>query len=148
MQQRTLSSNTVQVWQQDFQDLLRNSHNYLLLTTNFLIKYSLCSLFFPELGASDRPCASTYCGSAPESEKESKALADFIRENLSTIKAYLTVHSYSQLLVFPYSYTYKLAKDYNELVSTSSLSFWCNEKNAFDIMKEHYVDLFNFRQLL
>uniref|UniRef100_A0A8V0Z1C4 Carboxypeptidase B n=1 Tax=Gallus gallus TaxID=9031 RepID=A0A8V0Z1C4_CHICK len=73
-----------------------------------------------ELGASDRPCASTYCGSAPESEKESKALADFIRENLSTIKAYLTVHSYSQLLVFPYSYTYKLAKDYNELNTVAS----------------------------
>uniref|UniRef100_A0A8C3M5M8 Peptidase M14 domain-containing protein n=1 Tax=Geospiza parvula TaxID=87175 RepID=A0A8C3M5M8_GEOPR len=58
------------------------------------------------LGASDYPCSSTYCGSAPESEKETKALADFIREHLSTIKAYLTIHSYSQLLLFPYSYTY------------------------------------------
>ncbi|XP_015727144.1 carboxypeptidase B isoform X2 [Coturnix japonica] len=68
-----------------------------------------------KLGASSRPCDSTYCGSAPESEKETKALADFIREHLSTIKAYLTIHSYSQLLLFPYSYTYAHPKDYSEL---------------------------------
>ncbi|NWH81604.1 CBPB1 Carboxypeptidase, partial [Piaya cayana] len=68
-------------------------------------------------GASKNPCADTYCGSAPESEKETKALADFIREHVSTIKAYLTIHSYSQLLLFPYSYTYKLSPDNEELVS-------------------------------
>ncbi|XP_054241975.1 carboxypeptidase B [Indicator indicator] len=67
------------------------------------------------IGASKNPCDATYCGSAPESEKETKALADFIREHLSTIKAYLTIHSYSQLLLFPYSYTYKLPSDYEEL---------------------------------
>ncbi|XP_074446870.1 carboxypeptidase B [Larus michahellis] len=69
------------------------------------------------LGASKSPCDSTYCGSAPESEKETKALADFIREHLSTIKAYLTIHSYSQLLLFPYSYAYKLPSNYEELKS-------------------------------
>ncbi|XP_062459372.1 carboxypeptidase B [Pezoporus occidentalis] len=69
------------------------------------------------LGASDNPCDSTYCGSAPESEKETKAVANFIREHLSTIKAYLTIHSYSQLLLFPYSYTYNLPSDYEELES-------------------------------
>ncbi|XP_006258108.1 carboxypeptidase B isoform X1 [Alligator mississippiensis] len=67
------------------------------------------------VGASKRPCDDTYCGSAPESEKETKALADFIRKHLSTIKAYLTIHSYSQMLLFPYSYTYDQAKNHNEL---------------------------------
>ncbi|NXP15637.1 CBPB1 Carboxypeptidase, partial [Thinocorus orbignyianus] len=67
------------------------------------------------LGASRSPCDATYCGSAPESEKETKALADFIREHLSTIKAYVTIHSYSQLLLFPYSYAYKLPSNYEEL---------------------------------
>ncbi|NWS68141.1 CBPB1 Carboxypeptidase, partial [Crotophaga sulcirostris] len=69
------------------------------------------------VGSSKNPCDSTYCGSAPESEKETKALADFIREHLSTIKAYLTIHSYSQLLLFPYSYTYDLPSNYKELNS-------------------------------
>ncbi|XP_075720104.1 carboxypeptidase B [Rhinoderma darwinii] len=66
-------------------------------------------------GASAKPCDETYCGTAPESEKETKALANFIRANLSSIKAYLTIHSYSQMLLFPYSYTYSLAKDHTEL---------------------------------
>ncbi|XP_060098303.1 carboxypeptidase B [Heteronotia binoei] len=68
-------------------------------------------------GASRRPCDDTYCGSAPESEKETKALVNFIRNNISTIKAYLTIHSYSQMLLYPYSYTYDLTKDNVELTT-------------------------------
>ncbi|KAJ6669404.1 hypothetical protein lerEdw1_008213 [Lerista edwardsae] len=71
------------------------------------------------IGASRRPCDETFCGTAPESEKETKALADFIRENLSTVKAYLTIHSYSQLLLYPYSYTYDVTKDNVELHAIS-----------------------------
>ncbi|XP_012638278.2 carboxypeptidase B [Microcebus murinus] len=68
-----------------------------------------------ETGASRSPCADTYCGSAAESEKETKALADFIRSHLSSIKAYLTIHSYSQMLLYPYSYDYKLPANNVEL---------------------------------
>ncbi|XP_030625017.1 carboxypeptidase B [Chanos chanos] len=71
------------------------------------------------LGASSNPCSDTYCGSSPESEVEVKAVADFIRKNKATIKAYLTIHSYSQLLLFPYSYTYNLCKDHSELLSVA-----------------------------
>lgn len=69
------------------------------------------------IGASTNPCSETYCGTAPESEIEAKNLADFIRKNKSIIKAYITIHSYSQMLLFPYSYTYELAADHDELVS-------------------------------
>ncbi|ELW64302.1 Carboxypeptidase B [Tupaia chinensis] len=68
-----------------------------------------------EIGASRSPCDETYCGSAAESEKETKALADFIRSNLSSIKAYLTIHSYSQMMLYPYSYDYKLPANNVEL---------------------------------
>ncbi|XP_039768324.1 carboxypeptidase B isoform X2 [Ornithorhynchus anatinus] len=67
------------------------------------------------MGASKYPCDDTYCGSHPESEKETKALADFVRSKLSSIKAYLTIHSYSQLLLFPYSYGYDIPEDFAEL---------------------------------
>ncbi|XP_071999192.1 carboxypeptidase B [Engystomops pustulosus] len=67
------------------------------------------------VGASNRACDDTYCGATPESERETKALADFIRANVGKIKAYLTVHSYSQMLLFPYSYSYSLARDHTEL---------------------------------
>lgn len=69
------------------------------------------------LGASSNPCSDTFCGYSPESEIEVKNVADFIRRNKSIMKAYITVHSYSQLLLFPYSYKYGLAADHSELVS-------------------------------
>nr|XP_004655956.2 carboxypeptidase B [Jaculus jaculus] len=68
-----------------------------------------------ETGASRSPCDDTYCGPAPESEKETRALAGFIRSHLSSIKAYLTIHSYSQMLLYPYSYAYKLPENNVEL---------------------------------
>ncbi|KAI1891416.1 hypothetical protein AGOR_G00143600 [Albula goreensis] len=70
-------------------------------------------------GASSNPCSDTYCGAKAESEVEVKAVADYIRKHLSTIKAYLTVHSYSQLLLFPYSYTYQLAAHHSELLQVA-----------------------------
>ncbi|KAF6716702.1 Carboxypeptidase B [Oryzias melastigma] len=71
------------------------------------------------VGASSNPCSDTFCGSTPESEIEVKNVANFIRKNQSSIKAYLTVHSYSQLLLFPYSYSYNLAADHSELMSVA-----------------------------
>uniref|UniRef100_A0A673V289 Carboxypeptidase B n=1 Tax=Suricata suricatta TaxID=37032 RepID=A0A673V289_SURSU len=68
-----------------------------------------------KVGASRKPCDDTYCGPAAESEKETKALANFIRSNLSSIKAYLTIHSYSQMMLYPYSYDYKLTENNAEL---------------------------------
>ncbi|XP_041923222.1 carboxypeptidase B-like isoform X1 [Alosa sapidissima] len=70
-------------------------------------------------GASSDPCSNTYCGTKPESEIESKNVANFIRSNKATIKAYLTIHSYTQLLLFPYSYTFDLAADHAELMSVA-----------------------------
>lgn len=79
----------------------------------------LIKSFFPPvsaLGTSTNPCSDIYCGKTPESEIEVRNVANFIRRNKATIKAYLTVHSYSQLLLFPYSYSYNLAADHSELV--------------------------------
>lgn len=72
------------------------------------------------LGASSNPCSDTYCGATPESEIEVKNVANFIRKNKASIKAYITVHSYSQLLLFPYSYQYGLAAHHSELVSCAN----------------------------
>lgn len=85
--------------------------------------------FSSEIGASKKPCDETYCGPAAESEKETKALADFIRKNLASIKAYLTIHSYSQMLLYPYSYDYKLTENNAELVSSR------DSRNSISLLK-------------
>ncbi|KAG8580869.1 hypothetical protein GDO81_007449 [Engystomops pustulosus] len=61
------------------------------------------------------PCSSSYAGSAPESEPETEAVSSYIRSNLSSLKAYISVHSFSQLLLFPYGYKEEEAPDHKEL---------------------------------
>ncbi|KAM5333191.1 mast cell carboxypeptidase A [Glossophaga mutica] len=67
------------------------------------------------------PCEDTYPGPAPESEKETRAVTDFIQSHLKSIKAYITIHSYSQMLLFPHGYTSKLPPKYEELTKVSKI---------------------------
>ncbi|XP_037382702.1 carboxypeptidase B2 [Talpa occidentalis] len=68
-----------------------------------------------EKGASSFPCSEVYCGLYPESEPEVKAVADFLRRNVNRVKAYISMHSYSQHILFPYSYSRVRSKDHEEL---------------------------------
>ncbi|XP_027563544.1 carboxypeptidase A2-like, partial [Neopelma chrysocephalum] len=65
-------------------------------------------------GASSSPCSDSYHGPSAESEVEVKSVADFIR-NHGNFKAFLTLHSYSQLLMYPYGYKCTRPDDYAEL---------------------------------
>ncbi|XP_057171902.1 mast cell carboxypeptidase A isoform X2 [Ursus arctos] len=67
------------------------------------------------------PCADIYRGPEPESEKETKAVTDFIRSHLKSIKAYITFHSYSQMLLFPYGYTSKLPPNHKDLAKVAKI---------------------------
>ncbi|KAB0372871.1 hypothetical protein FD755_015624 [Muntiacus reevesi] len=66
-------------------------------------------------GASSDSCSQVYCGTYPESEPEVKAVADFLRRNIKHVRAYISMHSYSQKIVFPYSYSRSRSKDHEEL---------------------------------
>ncbi|CAH2246914.1 carboxypeptidase B-like [Pelobates cultripes] len=72
-----------------------------------------------DIGSSDNPCSNMYCGPSPESEKETQNVANFIRGHLDSIKAYISIHSYSQLLLYPFAYTFDLAPNAKELDSIS-----------------------------
>lgn len=54
-----------------------------------------------EVGASKNPCAETYAGPKPFSEPEVLALSEFVK-TFDKLKLYISFHSYSQLLLFPY----------------------------------------------
>ncbi|XP_020039393.1 carboxypeptidase A2 isoform X3 [Castor canadensis] len=54
-------------------------------------------------GASSSPCSDSYHGSTANSEVEVKSIVDFVKSH-GQVKAFLTLHSYSQLLMFPYGY--------------------------------------------
>ncbi|XP_073508598.1 carboxypeptidase A1-like [Phyllobates terribilis] len=66
-------------------------------------------------GSSSNPCDETYHGAHPHSEPEVNSVVDFILAH-GNVKAMLTIHSYSQMLLFPYGYTTNLAPDHEELM--------------------------------
>ncbi|XP_042324841.1 carboxypeptidase A1-like [Sceloporus undulatus] len=65
-------------------------------------------------GSSSNPCAETYHGAFPHSESEVKSIVDFIL-NHGNVKSVLSIHSYSQMLMFPYGYKKEPAPDHDEL---------------------------------
>jgi len=73
-------------------------------------------VLFLEAGASNEPCNEIYCGPEAFSEVEVKGVADYL-SSLGNVKAFIDVHAYSQLWMFPYGYTKKKPKDYKTLVS-------------------------------
>uniref|UniRef100_A0A673T4Y0 Carboxypeptidase A1 n=1 Tax=Suricata suricatta TaxID=37032 RepID=A0A673T4Y0_SURSU len=65
-------------------------------------------------GASNNPCSDSYHGPRANSEVEVKSIVDFIKSH-GRIKAFITLHSYSQLLMFPYGYTCAKSDNFDEL---------------------------------
>uniref|UniRef100_A0A3Q4I3I4 Carboxypeptidase A6 n=1 Tax=Neolamprologus brichardi TaxID=32507 RepID=A0A3Q4I3I4_NEOBR len=64
-------------------------------------------------GASSHPCDDTYCGPFPESEPEVKAVAKFLRKHKKRVEAYISIHAYAQMLLYPYSYKYATIPNFN-----------------------------------
>ncbi|XP_007524266.1 carboxypeptidase A1 [Erinaceus europaeus] len=69
---------------------------------------------FGQPGASSNPCTETYHGKFANSESEVKSIVDFVTGH-GNIKAFISIHSYSQLLLYPYGYTKTPAPDAVEL---------------------------------
>ncbi|KAM4796006.1 carboxypeptidase B2 [Rhinophrynus dorsalis] len=67
-------------------------------------------------GASSNPCHDIYCGPYPESEPEVAAVVNFLKKHKDIVKGYISIHSYSQMVLFPYSYTTEKTKDHDELL--------------------------------
>jgi murein tripeptide amidase MpaA len=71
-------------------------------------------------GASTNPCSETYCGSRAFSEKCSQAMADLISSKAGSIAAYFAIHSYSQIWMYPWGYTYTLPPNNADLSKYST----------------------------
>ncbi|KAE8616770.1 hypothetical protein XENTR_v10008883 [Xenopus tropicalis] len=69
-------------------------------------------------GSSSNPCTETYRGRAAHSEPEVKAIVDFVKSH-GNIKGFVSIHSYSQMLLFPYGYTNTRVPDHDELNAVS-----------------------------
>uniref|UniRef100_A0A1A9X3N1 Zinc carboxypeptidase A 1 n=1 Tax=Glossina brevipalpis TaxID=37001 RepID=A0A1A9X3N1_9MUSC len=68
-------------------------------------------------GSSSNPCHYDYAGPSVGSELETQRLMKFIEDNASKeqIRTYIALHSYSQMIMFPYGYTKDHAPNYDDL---------------------------------
>ncbi|NXN60761.1 CBPA1 Carboxypeptidase, partial [Rynchops niger] len=65
-------------------------------------------------GSSSDPCSEIYRGPYAHSEREVKAIVDFIHGH-GNVKSVISIHSYSQMLLFPYGYKRGPAAHHQEL---------------------------------
>jgi hypothetical protein len=69
-------------------------------------------------GASTNPCSETYAGPSAFSEVEGVALSNFLVPRNGSIKAYLTLHSYGEDILYPWGYaTGTYPPDVNDLIA-------------------------------
>nr|QEI22872.1 putative zinc carboxypeptidase [Oryctes rhinoceros] len=66
-------------------------------------------------GASTNPCSDTFAGPNPFSERSTSTLSQFFTGISSQTVAYISFHSYSQLLLIPYGHTTQNLDNYAEL---------------------------------
>ncbi|XP_015424358.1 PREDICTED: carboxypeptidase A5 isoform X2 [Myotis davidii] len=66
-------------------------------------------------GSKDNPCSETYHGPYPHSEPEVSAVANFITAH-GNIKALISIHSYSQMLMYPYGHSLEPISNQEEMM--------------------------------
>ncbi|WNF28986.1 M14 family metallopeptidase [Streptomyces sp. C11-1] len=74
------------------------------LNRNWAYKWGCCG------GSSSSPSSATYRGTGPESAPETRVVSDFVRSRVvggkQQITAAIDFHTYSELVLWPYGYTY------------------------------------------
>ncbi|XP_047432448.1 carboxypeptidase O [Mugil cephalus] len=68
------------------------------------------------VGVSFNCSSNIYCGTKPASEPETQAVTDFVGSRKDDFLCFLTIHSYSQLLLVPYGHPDFTASNYYELM--------------------------------
>jgi len=103
----------------DFGELMILRLEYSIFLNIFIIfiLYIIYNLISSGVSNDNGPCTETYPGPAPFSDIETKSLSNYIKSICDKFYIYLSFHSYSQLLMFPYSYTVEHVDNYNDLVS-------------------------------
>lgn len=80
----------------------------------------LCNLYLGP-GASDKPCNEVYQGASVMSENEAQNVDRFLKSEQKRLVGFLDVHNYSQMWMIPWGYAMENIKDYDELVSKSTI---------------------------
>ncbi|MEV4440032.1 M14 family metallopeptidase [Streptomyces sp. NPDC049577] len=99
-----IATGTYRSWRKNRQPNAGSNSRGTDLNRNWNYKWGCCG------GSSGSASSETYRGSAPESAPEVKVVADFVRSRVvggkQQIKAAIDFHTYSQLVLWPFGWTY------------------------------------------
>ncbi|CAG5004950.1 unnamed protein product [Parnassius apollo] len=73
---------------------------------------------FGSIGVSSNKLDETYCGENAFSERESSAMASYVRSKSDRLEYYLAFHSYGQCMIIPYAYAKTHMDNFDEVVNT------------------------------
>lgn len=79
--------------------------------------FGLVNFYLGRVGSSGDPNSTLYRGKHPLSEPESLCLANVMKKYEGIIKLYISVHSYGNVIMYPWSHTKKPTQDVYDLVS-------------------------------
>ncbi|CAD5209553.1 unnamed protein product [Bursaphelenchus xylophilus] len=77
--------------------------------------------FFGQVGSSTDPCSEIYAGRFAFSEPETRAVRDFVAGLNGQIKTFMTFHSYSQILMYPFGHALRTYPNDVDDLSTTAL---------------------------
>lgn len=109
------SRTTNRLWRKNRSASRRAQCNGVDLNRNFDIGWN-------GYGSSTNPCSDTYRGSSPASERETRAVTEFLAKRKYNLESYLTFHSYGQMIVYPWAYKAVKVKDSSVLQRVASLA--------------------------
>ncbi|GGS89849.1 M14 family metallopeptidase [Streptomyces chromofuscus] len=114
-----IATGSYRSWRKNRQPNSGSSYVGTDLNRNWNYRWGCCG------GSSGSPSSDTYRGSAPESAPEVKVVADFVRSRVvggtQQIKAGIDFHTYSELVLWPFGYTY----------SDTTTGMTADDRNAF-----------------
>ncbi|CAH3112222.1 unnamed protein product [Pocillopora meandrina] len=87
-------------------------------------------------GASHRPCDTTYRGSSPFSEIETRNVRNYLEGMGGKLKGFIDFHAYSQMWFIPWGYTSRRTPDYSEQIRVA--------KAASDALRREHGTRFKY----
>ncbi|XP_013105806.2 carboxypeptidase B isoform X1 [Stomoxys calcitrans] len=86
-------------------------------------------------GSSTNPCSDTYRGESAGSELETDAVVKFLTKRKYNLDAYLTFHSYGQMVVYPWAYKAVKVRDSGVLQRVATTAVQRIEKKTGEIYR-------------
>jgi len=109
--------------------LWRKNRNPVRRCVGVDLNRNFAHMWDPKIGGSTNPCSDVFSGDGPLSEAESFSLDQYLNgfntsSSPSSMIAYLTIHSYGQMWLYPWGYTSALPADEPDLRNAANTA--CN----------------------